>query len=181
MSFTISFAISTERYLNIVQNRYCKRIVTKTSLTITIIFSILFSITWTTMFTLLSTDLEKKNVPKKHIAFTVYIGTLIPVGVVLNVALLINVQQKTKSPVKEALNSSLTKAIALIVTTLLITYLLSVITLFAVIYVITNSTDNNLFKLIRNVLIWLLILPQINALLNSVIYLARNSRMRHYY
>lgn len=58
MSFTILFVISMERYLNIVQNKYYKRIVTKKSLTITIIFSTLLSITWATMFTLISTDLE---------------------------------------------------------------------------------------------------------------------------
>ena len=104
-----------------------------------------------------------------------------PVGVVLNVASLRNVQQKTNLSVQQAINSSLTKTIAIIATTLLITYLPSVITLFAAIYVITNSTDKHLFKAIRDVLIWTLILPQINAALNSVIYLARNSRMRHYY
>ena len=181
MSFTILFVISMERYLNIVQNKYYKRIVTKQSLTITIIFSILLSITWATMFTLLSTGLERKNLSKRYIAFTVYIGILIPIGVVLNVALLRNVRLKANSPVQQALNSSLTKTIAIIVTTLLITYLPSVITLFAAIYVINNSADKHLFKTIRDVLIWLLILPQINALLNSVIYLARNSRIRHYY
>ena len=181
MSFTMLCVISIERYLNIVQNKYYKRIVTKKSLTSTIIFSILLSITWATMFALVTTDLERKKLSKKYIACAVYIGTLISVGIVLNAALLRNVQQKTNLSVQKLLNSILTKTIAIIVTTLLITYLPSLIALFAATYAITNSRDKHLFKMIGDVVIWLLILPQINALLNSVIYMARNSRMRHYY
>lgn len=98
-------------------------------------------------------------------------------------AFLKNVKQQTQNsclPQAQVLSSDLTKIITVIVTTLVTTYLPLLITLFVAINAV-NSGKKQLFKLMCDVFIWTLIPPQINAVLNSVIYLERNKCMRLYY
>ena len=111
---------------------------------------------------------------------TVYLVIFTITAVVLNVAFLRNVKQQQNScvPRAQVLNSDLTKIIIIItVTTLVTTYLPLLITLFVAINAV-NFANKQLFKLMRDVFIWTLIPPQINAVLNSAIYLARNKCMR---
>ena len=110
---------------------------------------------------------------------TVYLVIFTITAVVLNVAFLRNVKQQQNSCVPQAqvLNSDLTKIIIITVTTLVTTYLPPLITLFVAINAV-NFANKQLFKLMRDVFIWTLIPPQINAVLNSAIYLARNKCMR---
>ena len=177
MSGTILFVISIDRYINVVHNRFHTRFVTKKFLTIIIIFVTLVSITWALLDTLFSTDPKITTKFKLYIALTVYIGMLIAIGVVFNVALLNNVKQKTKNSSAQAFKSRLTKTVAIIAAILVISYLPLMIT-FATLALIK---DRQLKKTIQGVFAWTLIPPQTNAVLNSVIYLTRNSRMRRYY
>ena len=111
---------------------------------------------------------------------TVYLVIFTITAVVLNVAFLRNVKQQPQNscvPQAQVLNSDLTKIIIITVTTLVTTYLPLLITLFVAINAV-NFANKQLFKLMRNVFIWTLIPLQINAVLNSVIYLARNKCMR---
>ena len=177
MSGTILFAISIDRYINVAHNRFHTRFVTKKFLTTIIILVTLVSIMWALLDTLFSTDRKKTRKVKLYIALTVYIGTLIATGVVFNIALLKNVKQKTKNSSAQAFKSRLTKTIAIIAAILVISYLPLMIT-FATLALIK---DGQLKKTIQGVFAWTLIPPQTNAVLNSVIYLTRNSRMRRYY
>ena len=177
MSGTILFVISVDRYINVVHNSFHRKFVTKNFLITIIILVTLVSIMWALLDTLLSTDTKKMKKVKLYIALTVYIGILIAIGVVFNVALLKNVRQRTKHSSAQAFKSRLTKTIAIIAAILVISYLPLMIT-FATLALIE---DRELKKTIQGVFAWTLIPPQTNAVLNSVIYLTRNSRMRRYY
>ena len=64
---------------------------------------------WAPLDTLFSTDPKKSRKVKLYIALTVYIETLIAIGVVLNVSLLKNVKQKTKYSSAQAFKSLFNK------------------------------------------------------------------------
>ena len=58
------------------------------------------------------------------IVFSAYVGTVISIGVVLNLALLMKIKQKTKSLSREqSLDSSLTKTIGMIIFLMIAAYL----------------------------------------------------------
>ena len=58
------------------------------------------------------------------IVFSAYVGTVISIGVVLNLALLMKIKQKTKSLSREqSLDSSLTKTIGMIIFFMIAAYL----------------------------------------------------------
>ena len=180
MSGSILSVISIDRYINVVHDRFHAQFVTKMVLTTTVVLVTLVSIMWGILETLFSLDLEKTKIRKFYIPLSVYMGILLATIVVFNVALLRNVKQKTKnSSLQQSVSSSLTKTIAIVTATGVITYLPSIITI--TIFVYTNSNDKNLTKMLHDILTWTSILPRINAALNSIIYLARSSRMRRYY
>ena len=179
MSGTLLFVISIDRYIYVVHYAFHTRFVRKKILTTIIIVIILIFIMWSLSDPLFSADPENRKVAKLYIALTVYVGILIATGVAVNVALLRNVKQKTKnlSVRRRALNSSLTKTITIIAAMLVISYVPLMIN-FAI-FALTK--DQEIIKMIRGIFAWTLIAPQINAVLNSIIYLTRNSRMRRYY
>ena len=182
MSGTTLCVTSIDRYINVVHNEYHKRIVTNTSLTITIILMALISTMWATFDALLKKEKQLTKVAHFYIALSVYAGILLAVGVVLNVALLKNVKQKTQNlAFQQSLDSSLTKTIAIIVFVMVAAYLPLLMALSFAGYALNNSTDKKLFRKKGVDLLWTALPSQISAILNSVIYLARSSRMRRYY
>ena len=113
MSGTLLFVISFDRYIFVMHGSFHRRYVTRTFLTIIIILVIFISITSTLLHIFLRGNQERT---KGYIALTVYSGILIIAAVVLNMALLKNVKQKLNNvSVRQALSSSLTKTIIIMV------------------------------------------------------------------
>ena len=162
LSGTILSVISIDRYIFVVHNKHYKRIVTNKSLSVTIALAILVSVIWATLT--LTVKIERL-----YIAMSAYIGAIIAIGVVFNVTLLKNVKQKTKnSSIQQALDSSLTKTVSLILATLVAAYMPLMIAITLSISIVFHFP----FTLLPS---------QVNAVLNSVIYFARSSRIKRYY
>ena len=177
MSGTILSAIGIDRYIRVVHNKYYQRIVRNKSLTVTIALTILISIVWATVEIFKSKEFEKFS-----IAMSTYTGAVLAVGVFFNVALLKHVKQKTKnSSVPQTVNTSLTKTVTLILASLVVAYLPLMITLIIISCVLIHSKDNVFKKKAYHALVLTLIPPQVNAVLNSVIYFSRNSRLKRYF
>ena len=178
MSGAILSAIGVDRYIRVVHNKYCKRIITNKSLTVTITLTILISIVWATVQVSESMDFEHF-----FIAMSTYTGAVLAVGVVFNVALLKHVKQKTKnSSVPQAVNTSLTKTVTLILASLVVAYLPLMITLIIISFALIHHCTNKVFiRKVYDALVLTLIPPQVNAVLNSVIYFSRNSRLKRYF
>ena len=106
-----------------------------------------------------------------------------------NVALLRHVKERRKiSPTKanlnvlkqQAIDFILSKTIAIIVAVMIAAYLPIMIILIAA-FVLINSTNPHFPSINSNDFMCASIPCQINAILNSVIYFTKNSRMRCYY
>ena len=181
MSGTILCVTSVDRHINVVCKRYTT-ISTNKSLTIIIILVTLISFVWAIFDAQLKGKLEIKAVAQFYIILSAYTETVIATGVVFNIAMLKNVKQKTQnSTLQQSLDSSLTKTIAIIVAVMLAAYLPIIVMLNITSFAILCPTDINFFKKVANDFRWSLVPCQINAILNSVIYLARNGRIRRYY
>ena len=176
MSFNLLCVISIERYIYVVHNRFYTRVVTKKLLAFTIGCLILISSIWSITDAQFRAKLEIVKIAKVYIALSAYSGTILALAIVLNVSLLRNVKQKTQnSSVQQTLDSSLAKTIALIIGMMVAAYIP------AIVAIIINSADKFYIKKRGSVFLWALMPSQINAVLNSVVYLTRNSRMRRYY
>ena len=182
MSGTLLCVISIDRYINIVHNRYYKRIVTKKSLTITITLVTLISFMWGTFDAQFMAESDTRKLAKMFIALSAYAGTVLGLGIIFNVALLKNVKRKTQnSSMEQRIESKLTKTIALIVGLMVTAYIPAIIAINIAAYAFINSTAKQFIQKSSGNFLWILIPSQTNAVLNSVIYLARNSRMKRYY
>ena len=176
MSGAILSAIGIERYMRVVHNKYYKRIITNKSLTVTITLTILISTVWVIVRVL--TLMKSENF---FIAMSTYTGAVLALGVFFDVALLKHVKQKTKkSSVPQAVNTGLTKTVTLILASLVVTYLPIMVTLTIISCVLIHFTDKVFTGKVCHALVLTLIPPQVNAVLNSVIYFSRNSRLKRY-
>ena len=182
MSFNLLCVISSERYIYVVHNGFYTRTVRKKLLAIVIVCLILISFMWAAIDAHLRAKLDIIKLAKTYIALSVYATTMLAIGIVFNVALLRNVKQKTqKSSVQQTLDSSLTKTIGLIIGVMVAAYLPVIIAGNIAAYAYISSADKFYIKKRGSALLWALMPSQFNAVLNSVIYLTRNSRMRRYY
>ena len=182
MSGTILCIISIDRYMNVVYNAFHKRIVTKRLLAIVFILVVLISAMWGTLDALLKTETHVTKAAHFYIALSAYTGTILATGVVFNVALLRNVKQKTQhSSVQQALDARFTNTIAIIVFVMVTAYLPLLIVFSFAGYALNHPADRKSIQKKGANVLWTMISPQINAVLNSVIYVARNSRMKRYY
>ena len=179
MSGTLLCAISVDRYINVVFNQYYKRIVTKKSLPVAIIFIILLSLTWAIFETLNQNNADIKTIAKGYIALCGCFAASTVVGVAFNLALLRNVKTQRKNFCShQILESRLTKTIVMIILLMIAAYLPLLITVN--IAVNTSFTGKSGTRKAANAL--LTAIPcQINAVFNSVIYFSRSSRMKRYY
>ena len=182
MSGNILCAITIDRYLTVVHNRFYKRIVTNKSLIVTIFLVVLTSLIWATLDALFRAADSTKKLAITYIALSGYAGSVLGFTCILNVALLRNVKQKTgNSFIHQKLDSSLTKTITLILALMMVTYFPTITTINIAAYAFISSTDKQFILKKANEFLWALIPIQINAVLNSIIYFTRNSRMRNYY
>ena len=182
ISFNLLCVISIERYINVVHNGFYTRIVSKKLLAFTIICLILISSIWSLTDAQFRAKLEIVKIAKVYIALSAYSGTVLAIGIAFNVSLLRNVKRKTQnSLVQQTLDSSLTKTIGLIIGMMVAAYLPAIVAINIAAYTYINTADKSYIKKRGSVLLWALMPSQLNAVLNSVVYLTRNSRMRRYY
>ena len=182
LSGTISCVISIDHYIAVVHNKYHKKFVTRKLLTIIIICVTLTSFLWATLDAMFKGRLQIVKLAKLYIALSAYTGLILAIGIILKLALLKYVKITRKnSSIKQAQDSSLTKTIAIILAIVVVTYLPLIIVLNIAAYSFINPTNRKFIQKIGNDFLWVLILCQSNAILNSVVYLVRNSRMRRYY
>ena len=179
MSGTLLCVISIDRYINVVSNTYYRRIVTKKSLTVTIFLVIVVSFILASYEALFLVGVDKRKVAKGYIAFAVYCAAELVIGVTVNVALLIYVKRQVKnSTTRQTISLRLTKTIAVIVGTVVVTYLPIIVTLFILGHAVINSADINFLQNVIHVFYWTMTLVQFNAVMNSVIYLARDTQIK---
>ena len=182
MSFNLLCVISIERYIYVVHKEFYTRIVTKRLLAIVVVCLILISFIWPTTEARLRAKLDIVKLAKTYIVLSAYAAAMLAIGIVFNVALLRNVKQKTqKSSVQQTLDSSLTKTIGLIIGVMVAAYLPVIIAGDIAAYAFISSVDIFHIKKRGSALLWALMPSQFNAVLNSVIYLTRNSCMKRYY
>ena len=182
MSGTILCVISVDRYINVVYNAFHKRIVTNKLLAIILILVALISAMWGTLDAQLKTETQVTKAAHFYIALSAYTGTTLVTGIVFNVALLRNVKQKTQhSSLQQALDARFTNTIAIIVFVMVAAYLPLLIAFSFAGYALNHPTEKKSIQRKGANVLRTMISPQINAVLNSVIYVARNSRMKRYY
>ena len=182
MSGNILCAVTIDRYLIVVHNKFYKRIVTNKSLTVAISLVVFTSLIWATLDALFRAADSTKKLAITYIALSGYAGTVLGITGILNVVLLRNVKQKTRSSfIHQKLDSRLTKTITLILALMVVTYFPAITTMNVAAYAFISSTDKQFILQKANDFLWALIPIQINAVLNSIIYFTRNSRMRNYY
>ena len=176
MSGNILCVIPIDRYIHVAHSRNHQQIVTNKILAISITIMVLISFTWA-----VSTTLFYKNA-----VFFVFVACEVMIfilGVWFNVGILINVRSRTKNSTAQhtTLNSNLTRTISLIVAIMLISYVPLLVHLSITQYATRNWTNfDSTIKVVKNVR-WTMIPSQLSAVLNSVIYVSRNSRMKRYY
>ena len=182
MSFSLLCVISIDRYINVVYNSYYKRIVTKKLLPVKIVLVIVTSFIWATFEPLFLVGVDKGEVGKGYIVLATYCEALMVINITINVALLTNAKKQIKkSTTRQSIGIRLTKTIAIIVSTFVSAYLPTLVIVNILGYAAMSSTDIKILQNMAIVLNWTLIPTQLNALLNSVIYLARNRDIKKYY
>ena len=182
MSGTTLLVISADRYIKVIHCNFHKKSITNKSLTIIIIVLICISFILATLDTYFRINLGIKTLANLCIAMSAYAGASLATGVAFNIALLKKVKQKTKnSSITQVLDSSLTKTISIIMGIKVAAYLPFIIALNIAAYAFYNETDKHfILEAIRD--LFLTLLPiQINAVLNSIVFFTRNSRIRRYY
>lgn len=181
ISGIILCVISIDRYINIVHNRFYTRIVNKTFMITSIVFMIIISFVGAKFDAEFRAKLGIKKVAIVAIVFSAYVGTIISIGVVLNVALLKKIKQKTQNLSRQqSLESSLTKTIVMIMF-MIAAYLPLMINLNIAAYGFISSTDKGFIRKKASDLLFTAIPCQVNAVLNSFMYLSRSSSMKRYF
>ena len=182
MSGTLLCMISVDRYIYVAHKNYYKKIVTKWSLTITVVGVILTSTTLAILNVLPITRRDEIKIAKRFFAMSAYTGTLLSIAVISYAALLRKVKQKTKnSSIPRGTDLRLTKTIAIIIAIEVVTYFPLMILLSVFANSLLNSTDQRYIHKINTDLLWANLPCQINAIINSLIYLAKNGPMKRYY
>ena len=182
ISGSVLCVISIDRYINVVSNTYYKKIVTKKFLPVTIVLVTITSFTWSIFQALLMVSVDKRKLRNGSIALPTYWKVAMMINVTFNLALLRNVKKKAKnSTTRQSIGLRLTKTISIIVATFLAAFLPAAVILHIFAYAVMNSSDINFIHNIIKVSYWVFMSTQLNAALNSVIYLSRNSRIKKYY
>ena len=182
MSGIILLVISADRYIKVIHSEYHKITITNKSLAIIINLIIFTSFILATLDTHVRTTPEIKKLAILCIAMSAYTGISLANGVALNIVLLKKVKEKTNDlSISQELNSRLTKTISMIIGIMVAAYLPFIIALNIAAYAFYNETDKHfILKTING--LYLTLLPiQINAVLNSIFFFTRNSRIRRYY
>ena len=182
VSGTNLFIISLDRYIYVAHDRIYKRIVSNKILALAIFLTVVVSFTWAIMDIVLANTLNIKILSQYLVALSAYEGTILVLIVFFNISLLRNVKMKRRNTsIKRKLDHRLTKTMIIIVGVMVITYLPSIVTLNITGYALLYSGDSNFTQNLSEALIWSMVPFQLNAVLNSMVYITRNGRIKLYY
>ena len=180
--------IAIDRFIHVTKKRPTRKLLKGL-----IIVNVLITFTWSIIYAFLSDDLDIKAAAKYFISLSMYEGIGLAISVLLNILLLGNVQKQTRNssinknrlPAKnfsvKRKSDSLTTTIVLISITLVITYIPSVAVLNVAAYTFLFSSDQEKIGTVPIAITWSLVPAQLNAILNSVIYISRNRKIKRYF
>ena len=183
MSGATLCVISIDRYFYVTQARYYnEKTLTSKTLTLTIVLLVAVSFTFGVLHAIYISKRDLPQLVRFYIALSIYEGIFLTLSVLFNIALLRNVKLRTSASClrQAALNATIfTKTVALIVAAMVVTYIPLIITLNITAYIIL--TDKSKVVKISIELQWSLIPSYFNAILNSVIYMSKNSSIKDFY
>ena len=183
MSGATLCVISIDRYFYVTQARYCnEKTLTSKTLILTIVLLVAISFTFGLLHAIYISKRDLPQLVRFYIALSLYEGIFMTLSVLFNIALLRNVKLRTSASClrQAALNTTIfTKTVALIVAAMVVTYIPLIITLNITAYIIL--TDPSKVVKISIELQWSLIPSYFNAILNSVIYMSKNSSIKDFY
>ena len=189
MSGNIPCLILIDQYITVVHRKHHQRTTNK-SLTFSIILVILISSLWATFEADFNAKVDIKKTGKLYFSLSGYAGIVPALVVGFNVALLRHVKERRKISSatanlnvlkQQSVDSILSKTIGIIVAVMIASYLPVMIILIVAAFVLIHSTNTHFLSKNSNNFMWALIPCQVNAILNSVIYFIKNSRMKRYY
>lgn len=182
VSGTNLFIISVDRYMYVAHDIFYKKIVSKKIVALAIFLIIAASFIWAIMDIVLANTLDIKKLAQYLVALSAYEGTILVLIVFFNISLLRNVIMKRRnSTIKRKTDHRLTKTMIIIVGIMVITFLPSIITLNITGYALLYSADRNFTQNLSDALTWSMVPFKLNAVLNSVVYVTRNVRIKRYY
>ena len=183
MSGATLCVISIDRYFYVTQARYYnEKTLTSKTLTLTTVLLVAISFTFGVLHAIYISKRDLPRLVRFYIALSIYEGIFLTLSVLFNIGLLRNVKLRTSTsflPQATFNTTLLTKTIALIVAAMVVTYIPLIITLSITAYII--FTDPNKAVKISLELQWSLIPSYFNAILNSVIYMSKNSSIKDFY
>ena len=182
VSGTNLFIISVDRYMYVAHDIFYKKIVSNKILSLAIFLILAVSFIWAIMDIVLANTLDIKRLAQYLVALSAYEGTILVLIVFFNISLLRNVIMKRRnSSIKRKPDHRLTKTMIIIVGIMVITFLPSIITLNITGYALLYSADRNFTQNLSEALTWSMVPFKLNAVLNSVVYITRNVRIKRYY
>ena len=181
LSGTALVVISVVRYLYVVHNDFYKKIASKLTLTVSLMSVLVIPLSVSVISAIISFD-DNEKVGYFFAVLSVYEGTCLALMIIFNMVLLKYVKSKQINySMQRRKDKHYTKIIASIVGVMVIAYLLPVIATSLVAYTLFHSTDVKFTQRVFNLFRLAAIPPQINAILNSVIFMAGNGRIKRYY
>ena len=181
LSGTALVVISAVRYLYVVHNSFYKKIASKITLTVSVMLVLAIPLLMSVISAIISFD-DNEKVGYFFAVLSVYEGTCLALMIVFNMVLLKYVKAKQINySTQRRQDKHYTKIIAIIVGVMVIAYLPPVTATSLVAYTLFHSTDVKFTQRVFNSFRLAAIPPQINAVLNSVIFMAGNSRIKRYY
>ena len=181
LSGTALVVISGVRYLYVVHNSFYKKIASKIILTVSLTLVLAVPLPMSVISAIISFD-DNEKVGYFYAVLSVYEGTCLALMIVFNMVLLKYVKTKQINySMQRRQDKHYTKIITSIVGVMVIAYLppVTATSLFA--YTLFHSADVTFTQRVFNSVRLAAIPPQINAVLNSVIFMTGNSRTKRYY
>ena len=182
ISGTTLLLISIERYMNVVNKKYYKKIISNTTLAMAIILEVLISTFWSLYFAFVHKKQNLRKLANFLISSSSNEGIFLAAALLLNIALVRNVRSKLRNTtVCQKTDSKLTTTIRIIATAVIISYLPSIICFNVAAYTYLYSKNSISYQKVTVAIIWSLVPAQVKAVMNALIYISRNREMKKHF
>lgn len=182
ISGTTLLLISIERYMNVVNKKYYKKIISNTTLAMAIILEVLIATFWSLYFAFVRKKQNLRKLANFLISSSSNEGIFLAVALLLNIALVRNVRSKLRNTTaSQKTDSKLTTAIRIIAAAVIISYLPSIICFNVAAYTYLYSKNSISYQKVTVAIIWSLVPAQVNAVMNALIYISRNREMKKHF
>ena len=182
ISGTTLLLISIERYMNVVNKKYYKKIISNTTLAMAIILEVLIATFWSLYFAFVRKKQNLRKLANFLISSSSNEGIFLAVALLLNIALVRNVRSKLRNTTaSQKTDSKLTTTIRIIAAAVIISYLPSIICFNVAAYTYLYSKNSISYQKVTVAIIWSLVPAQANAVMNALIYISRNREMKKHF